>query len=312
MPPCSSSASSSSRLRPARWMKTSASVGSSECSERTRPRADELLQPRARRASSSSARRCSEPSSSTTSTSGASSPQAELQRARRVERDDLALGEEGDARAELVGLVHVVRREEDRRAAVGERAHDLAQVARRLRVQAARRLVEEQHARRVEQRAREQQALAHAGRERLDLALGDLAQAHLARAPRAARPLRQPVERAEELEVLLRRRALVDVRRLGDEVDLRRGSPRARAARRGRAPCARPLVGFARPVRIRIIVDLPAPLWPSRPKISPGAASQADAVERVDVAVVLGQILDRDRVTRRGGGLRIVLAGVVG
>ena len=47
--------------------------------------------------------------------------EAELQRARGVERDDPPVGEERDAIAQLVGLVHVVRRQEDRRAARGER-----------------------------------------------------------------------------------------------------------------------------------------------------------------------------------------------
>ena len=173
------SSSSSTRLRPARWMKTSASVGSSECTDAHAPRADELLQARGVARRRAARRRSSVPSSSTTSTSGACLPRLSFSARGRVERDDLAVGEERHARAQLVGLVHVVRREEDRRAAVGEPLDGLAQVARGLRVQAARRLVHEQHARAVEQRAREQQALAHAGRERLDLALGDIAQAHL-------------------------------------------------------------------------------------------------------------------------------------
>src|SRR5665647_3953788 len=34
---------------------------------------------------------------------------------------------------------------------------------------------------------------------------------------------------------------------------------------------ARPLVGRARPVSMRMVVVLPAPLWPRRPRISPSA-----------------------------------------
>src|SRR5215472_4482244 len=41
-------------------------------------------------------------------------------------------------------------------------------------------------------------------------------------------------------------------------------------------PCtvARPEVGERRPQRMRIVVDLPAPLGPRKPKISPGATSR--------------------------------------
>ena len=131
--------------------------------------------------------------------------------------------------------LHVVRRQEDRRAVLGERGDGVAQLAGGPRVQAAGRLVEEQHPRAVEQRAGQQQPLAHAGGERLDLAPGDAAQAHLLE-HLVGTALRDPVERAEELEVLPRGRALVDVRRLRDEVDLRRGPLRARAGARGRAP----------------------------------------------------------------------------
>ena len=53
----------------------------------------------------------------------------------------------------------------------------------------------------------------------LTLRPGDVAQAHLLERLGGARA-RQPVERAEQLEVLARGRALVEVRRLADEVDL--------------------------------------------------------------------------------------------
>ena len=40
------------------------------------------------------------------------------------------------------------------------------------------------------------------------------------------------------------------------------------------APCALPVVGTARVVRIRIVVDFPAPFGPSRPKTAPGSAAK--------------------------------------
>jgi hypothetical protein len=226
--------------------------------------------------------------------------QAELQRPRRVERDDLAVGEEGHARAQLVGLVHVMRREEDRRPALGQSDRRLAQVARGLRVEAARRLVHEQHARGVQQRSREQQALAHARREGLDLALGDVAQAHLLE-HLGGPALRQAVERAEQLDVLLRRRALIDVRRLGDQVDL--------AA--DRLELARDLVAEdtgmpARGLRAaREDADhrgLAGPVVAEQPEDLARVRLEAHAIQRTDVAVVLGQILDLHGIRRRRRG----------
>jgi len=175
-------------------------------------------------------------------------------------------------------------------------------------------LVEEEDARVVEQRASQQQALAHPGREALDLALGDAREAYALEHLRAPAP-RHPVEGAEEVEVLLGGRPLVDVGRLGDQVDL----PRTASSSRGiSCPSTRalPPVGCARPVRILIIVDFPAPLCPRSPKTSPRGDLEADAVERPDIAVVLYETLDFDRPARRRGaggvGVILVSVGMVG
>ena len=126
-----------------------------------------------------------------------------------------------------------------------------------------------------------------------------------------ARPAaRQAVERAEQLEVLLRRGALVEVGRLGDEVDLaadglelardrvpedaRAAARRLRAA--GQDADHRRLAGA-------VVAEQPEDL--ARPY------AQAHAVERADVAVVLGEVRDLDgeaggalgeRPRLRGGG----------
>ena len=124
----------------------------------------------------------------------------------------------------------------------------------------------------------------------------------------AARP-RQAVERAEELEVLLRRRALVDVGRLGDEVDLAADGlelardlvaedPRV-AARRLRS--AREDADHRR-LAGAVVAEQPEDLARAR--------AEAHAVERADVAVVLHEVRDldreaggrRERSRRRGGG----------
>jgi hypothetical protein len=50
-------------------------------------------------------------------------------------------------------------------------------------------------------------------------------------------------------------------------------------------------------VIMRMSVLLPAPLGPSRPKISPSATLKADALDGFKVAVALDDVLDRN-----GGG----------
>ena len=65
----------------------------------------------------------------------------------RVEREEPAVVDDGQPVAELVGLLHVVGREEDRLAVDVELAEDLPQRDAALRVEAGGRLVEEQHRR---------------------------------------------------------------------------------------------------------------------------------------------------------------------
>src|SRR4051794_11026197 len=70
---------------------------------------------------------------------------------------------ERDPLAELVGLVHVVRREQDRHAALLAQSRDeIPHGAARDRVEADRRLVEDQHARPVDERLRELEPADHA------------------------------------------------------------------------------------------------------------------------------------------------------
>ena len=100
-----------------------------------------------------------------------------LQRGRRALGDDVAVVDDPDAVGEDVGLLEVLRREEDGHAVLARQALDLApQRAAALRVQAGRRLVEEQHARAVQQREREVQAALHAAGVAADLAARGVAQ----------------------------------------------------------------------------------------------------------------------------------------
>ena len=88
-----------------------------------------------------------------------------LQLGRAARGDEPAVEDEGEAVA-LLGLVHVVRRDEDGHAALGrELVDEVPEEAPALRVDAAGRLVEEEELRLVEERRGERDALALAGRE---------------------------------------------------------------------------------------------------------------------------------------------------
>ena len=207
-----------------------------------------------------------------------SAPTCCLQRLGRVEGDDLALVHDRDAVAEL-GLVHVVRGHEDRDLLALLQLGDVApDRAARLRVEADRRLVEEEHARRVQEAARDLQAPAHAAGE------GH----HRARrgAP-TGRPSRAPGACGRGRARSRRRRA----RRAGAGSARRSGSRRASGpGRRGRCGGGRRRArrttswpATARAARrsacasvqsMLIVVVLPAPLGPRKPKTSPAATSK--------------------------------------
>ena len=92
--------------------------------------------------------------------------------------DELAAVDDPDAVGEHVGLLEVLRREEDRRALLAGEARDLVpQRGARLDVEAGRRLVEEEDARVVQQREREVEAALHAAGVRRGLAVGGVDEA---------------------------------------------------------------------------------------------------------------------------------------
>ena len=91
-----------------------------------------------------------------------------LELARRPLGDHVAAVDDGDPRRELVGLVEVLRAQQDGRPLGDERADDLPHLVARARVQARRRLVEEQQLRRDDDARRDVEAPAHAARVVLD------------------------------------------------------------------------------------------------------------------------------------------------
>ena len=67
-----------------------------------------------------------------------------LELVRRAARDDLAVVDDGDRVGQLVGLLEVLRRQQERRALADEVADDVPHPEPAARVEAGRRLVEEQ------------------------------------------------------------------------------------------------------------------------------------------------------------------------
>ena len=90
------------------------------------------------------------------------------QRVRRIARDHRAVVDDREPRREPLGLVHEMRRQQDRLAQFQQLAQAVPDQMTRLGVEAGRRLVENQQFRIVDQRARERQAALHAARERPD------------------------------------------------------------------------------------------------------------------------------------------------
>jgi hypothetical protein len=150
-------------------------------------------------------------------------PDAGLQLLRRVEDDDLAAVHDRDAVADL-RLVHVVRGHEDRRPLGLLQRPDVApDRAARLWVQADRRLVEEQHARRVHQAAGDLQAPAHAAGERHHGLVAPVAQVdHLQHLGNALpdEVLLHAVQLGVQPEVLLGGQVAVERGVLEDETDV--------------------------------------------------------------------------------------------
>src|SRR2546427_12949888 len=122
-----------------------------------------------------------EPAHSVRQVSGGSVPDRELddvlraergdQLARRPKRNDLAVIHDRDAVAQALGFLHVVGREQHGPAVRAEPADDFPQLPSRLRIQAGRRLIEEQQLGFADERARDGEALLLAARERHDARL---------------------------------------------------------------------------------------------------------------------------------------------
>lgn len=96
-----------------------------------------------------------------------------LERIRAALCDDAPAIDDQHAVAERVGLLEVVGCDHDRRAGPGERAHVLPEVRAALRVEARRRLVEEDDVRLVDDAERHVQSPSLTARVGLDAAIGE-------------------------------------------------------------------------------------------------------------------------------------------
>ena len=105
---------------------------------------------------------------------------------------DLRLVHDDEPVAELLGLVHVVGRQDERHATLLQAVEAVPEQVAGLRIEAGRRLVEEEQVRLVDQRPGDRQAPLHPAGQRLDLvarALGQLGELEeLVGAPSALGP----------------------------------------------------------------------------------------------------------------------------
>ena len=211
---------------------------------------------------------------------------------------DVAVVDDPDAVGEDVCLLEVLRREEDGHAVLGGQALDLVpQRGAALRIQAGRRLVEEEDRRAVHERHRQVEAAFHSAGVAADLAIGGVGEPDALQqggSALGALRLAQPVEPGLELHVLAAGEEVVERRLLQRGADVaahvgalvgdveagdRRAAGRGRQQRREHVHGGR----LARAVGPEEAVDLA------------GRDGQIDAVDRADVAFEdAHQTLDHD------------------
>ena len=184
-----------------------------------------------------------------------------------------------DAVAEPLGLVEVVRREQDRHPAARRAGGDhVEQLVADARVEPDGRLVEEQHLRLGDERAGDLEPPPLAAAVGPDRPVDELGEAERVGELGDAPPPpagSTPHSRACRSRLRAAGERPVDDRVLEDDAADARGPRAARGRRRSRRARAVPPVGTIVVVSMPIVVDLPAPFGPSRPNTSPGATSKS-------------------------------------
>ena len=194
--------------------------------------------------------------------------------ARRAEGEDAPVEHEQPVEP-VVDAIEIVRRHDDRQPAVDELAYDDAQCLFGLRVDAGRRLVEQQQPRLLRDRARDEDALLLAARQ-----VGDVTHppARPCSPPRARRARRRGRARRSAARTAAARSAPSQRRptrlpgttsRRPRPAARRRSFPAAGARLRSQVRTARRCVGVNRPAIVLSSVDFPEPLGPTMPSASP-------------------------------------------
>ena len=182
--------------------------------------------------------------------------------------DDPAAVDDPDVVGELVGLLQVLGGEEDGRPVVVEGPHLLPDRFAADRVEAGGRLVEEEHARLVDEGRGEVEAALHPARVAADAAVGGVGEADpleqgvgaLAGLRRWAGPAASPAGGSARGRSSAGRAPLPAARRRSSVAPAR-----ASLTTSWPATVARPPVGSSSVVSIRTVVVLPAPLGPRKP-----------------------------------------------
>ncbi len=162
-----------------------------------------------------------------------------LELRRRALGDHAAAVDHRDSLGELVGLVEVLRAQQDRRPLGDQRPDDVPDVVARSRVEPGRRLVEEHQPRGHDDAGGDVKAPAHAARVVLDQPAGGLREAEGVEqlvGPRTHRRAPEAEQPADQDQVLPPREVLVDGRELAGEADAPRGPRRPRGRCRVRGP----------------------------------------------------------------------------
>ena len=224
---------------------------------------------------------------------------------RRVERDDASRLQHRDPAAQRLGLLEIVRRQDDRVAVAIELADERPQALPQLDVHARRRLVQHDHRRLVHERLADEHAALHAAGERAHVGVG------LRREIEVVQDLVDPRAVVADAEIagLDRERLAHGEERIEHELlrhDAERAARVAVVGDRRRDPARAPLPLSARvsPASTEISVVLPAPFGPSRPKNSPSSTARltpASACTRPKRRVTLSTSTARDTIGDRWG-----------
>ncbi len=191
---------------------------------------------------------------------------------RRTLCEDAALIHDDQFIAQALGLLHVVRGQQQGLAARLEFAQSAPDQVARLRVQSGGRFVQRRELRVIDQGARDGQAPPHAAGEGIGLCrapVGQRDEFQQAFDARGDLPARQAEVGRIDVQILLDREVGIEIISRGTMPTRARIAGALRATGRPNTESVPPLGGVS-PIVMRSVVVLPAPLGPTKPKHRPG------------------------------------------